>query len=1299
MSTNSNDQQRRTLKLNFRKKIDNNKSALVNEDDVSLTFNSKDLPHLNKKDLVRLSSAEDETLSIVLEANQRNDEALAKNTVCISEDVTGPVFPFKRYSEVVVECVTPADVALDLLELTFREQYISRSDMCRVRRFLLNRCVYLSGKVEFCAIRLKVRELWRKGECVPSGFVDENTRIVFRSSSALIFVFIQMSVEMWDFDTQGVCYYEKCVDGFLPELFERWRDFKCSHYVTIVLFSRWFYVNCESLQYFPLDQQCKIQKDYRGRYYQDFYQVLIQNEHYEDWKLSALGKIRSAFYKHNETIKDHMRKNCSPLAENSTASDGNVMEALNMTFNVFANHNVDRTFERTGQVIILITPGGGVFNVDRTFANMSKQRNFDYGIAVDLVCLGEQPLHAVPLLIYHSKTTSKGKPPEIEDYFIMHWVNYSYYNPLLYPNPLSSNFHPRLKVPSGMLEGQENLLLSPPNLFASSTSLSAYPDFDAYDNYVNSTMAPKRRQHKSSVPQMSPNFRPSMGRQMSEDEGLGSVGQDTYAAKANQHQPGRMIDSSSVIKNSSPPSSESYSVTPTSFDDRSVPLVDNVNNFAGSCPISIPCDVSFEADPNNASSDSDRCVAANLSASLKIDVNFNVKSTIHNLTIMGASRPLTLTGATAPARGFYSPSFTSTGELGSNDYRLRVAGTSIFYANLEEPDPTQVPEAPLLAIDVETDSAEIVAMRQKSPEKLSTLKESTVSSATSNYGASNSNKGKALIWAWGCTGEEQWNPDIEVGTDWKSMVVPSCLPITTDYFPDARSLKYDYLFSEHTILLDDSVRDMWRSSSTSTSSFSSQFSEKEDFRIKVFNELVAQRLQQGFQVVLLPLDMLNSAITVGCGPTLVPEKVSYLSISRIFHRLSLTGHCISVTKFAPRHAYPLKTFSCLYENQVPDSNCFQTTSTKFEHEDLEKINWSSIDNLITLQGETEDYLLQRDTKFWETRFFLLPSLHPATSKIFSGESVLCDIYAEYEINADYESKLLENFLKFMEILNRIRRPPNINRFPVFTKENNEKFDQSEVHLIIQTAIKGGLNFIQSNTGHLNSNVTFSNTQNQSNFLFVSAEFTHFLMGHVVGLNSTSAAVSFAQKLLNEQKIRHVNNSEQRFIYGFYLYYFNVSKFFDYNFAKNATSINNQQQTFYEIAVQSKPCRQRTTRNFCHKRFKTYKYFFDVSKRSERQEWGNIKLNQTYYLGSAFEINFQWLVATGAIVSDAVLQLHRKTTILPLCLLPAPKDPFALPENPHSDPLRTPIYIELEGNSVGLLDATQIDRLRSEIIYR
>ena len=56
-----------------------------------------------------------------------------------------------------------------------------------------------------------------------------------------MYLFIQMSKEMWDFDFNGDLYIEKAINGFLYELFLKWKELKANHDVNIILFSRTFY--------------------------------------------------------------------------------------------------------------------------------------------------------------------------------------------------------------------------------------------------------------------------------------------------------------------------------------------------------------------------------------------------------------------------------------------------------------------------------------------------------------------------------------------------------------------------------------------------------------------------------------------------------------------------------------------------------------------------------------------------------------------------------------------------------------------------------------------------------------------------------------------------------------------------------------------------------------------------------------------------------------------------------------------------------------------------------------------------
>lgn len=70
---------------------------------------------------------------------------------------------------------------LDSVELTFRDQYLGRSEMWRLKNSMIDNCVYYNKKMEFCGgyTRVQVNEMWINGLTVPYGVITHNTKVVF----------------------------------------------------------------------------------------------------------------------------------------------------------------------------------------------------------------------------------------------------------------------------------------------------------------------------------------------------------------------------------------------------------------------------------------------------------------------------------------------------------------------------------------------------------------------------------------------------------------------------------------------------------------------------------------------------------------------------------------------------------------------------------------------------------------------------------------------------------------------------------------------------------------------------------------------------------------------------------------------------------------------------------------------------------------------------------------------------------------------------------------------------------------
>src|SRR3984885_2775026 len=169
------------------------------------------------------------------------------------------------------------------VEISFRDEYLARSDMWRLAvSELSDKTVFKGQKILFMGtIKAHVTSVYIEGRKVQSAFFSTNTKPIFRSESARYVLFIQMSKEMWDFDSEGSgeIVFTKVVNGFLPALFKRWVALKAKHLVSIVLFTRVEYDTglTSKLATSALDSayHTGIQIDGNKKPYKDFYRVVV----------------------------------------------------------------------------------------------------------------------------------------------------------------------------------------------------------------------------------------------------------------------------------------------------------------------------------------------------------------------------------------------------------------------------------------------------------------------------------------------------------------------------------------------------------------------------------------------------------------------------------------------------------------------------------------------------------------------------------------------------------------------------------------------------------------------------------------------------------------------------------------------------------------------------------------------------------------------------------------------------------------------------------------------------------------
>uniref|UniRef100_A0A5S6R2F7 DEP domain-containing protein n=1 Tax=Trichuris muris TaxID=70415 RepID=A0A5S6R2F7_TRIMR len=1144
--------QGRTCKLWFHKKEGRIR-------DLDFLYSSKDFPDLEVGDVLEVYHKEEQFSRLLVQVSRLVEDFLPKqgNTVSVDEALAA-TFHLKNYGDVIVRKVPLALVSLDLLELSFKEQYVSSSDCFRLRKVLLRKCVQMNKKIEYCGIRVMVQEMHKGGERVACGYVDESTRVVFRSNSALVYIMIQMSLEMWEFDNQGDLYSEKCIDGFLPDLFKKWKEKSCSHFVSIVLFSRWFYTP-EAVNGSPDSVRKHLLTNHRGEVYQDFYHLIVHNEQYEDWQ-PVLSK----------------RFGLSP-AKNSTAVYGNFLETLNIPLNFFTKHYLNRSFERTGQLAIVISPGSGVFHVEPALAMLTKMRSIECGTPVDLVCLGEQPFHVVPLFVFDGDDQNSDSLPSAdaakcdEQYMVPHWMNTSYYNPVKHGSSIV-NVRSRIKIPNSVLEAPVCVQLKPPEVTSTVSGKNELPDFDKYDSALFADQVSVGLYSLSR--KVTPSCSPRTNRRFRRRD--------------------RSVDLSligcPVRRKLSTRSTGPTGLNPLDIADTRFPCgsSESANGFSLE-----GVDSTRLLLPENVEVSDGQLIDPFSPAGHSVPISADRRRWIHVF-------PVDSFGFSKQPHHFY-------------------CGSSVIKAPYSSAERKVLPTFGQAFPNVETLASDGL--------------------------------GKEFVWAWGPTGEECWNPEIEVCVDWKSLTLPACLPITTDFFPDLETLRNDYYVSEHSILLDESVKDAWQSVG--------------DFRADIFGELICQRLQRGFQIIQTDTELLHSAKTTILSNVGVPEYECFLGENCTYHRLALIGQTVYVSKFLPRQNTHFAECQYYYLLQGPDVPTYNACSTIFQLDRLGGINWSFLDNMIIMRGEGEDFRLTGELECFECRFMLVPFDQSANEHVLNSQNPRCDSFFKTKKNGELSYlDSVNKFVKFMEILNRLRRTSAA--LPAEPRKPNSYSITSE-----DVLLAAAFRFLS---------ITSSHSQLPSRMI-VSAAFVHWLLDNAKEIVNKQQAVAFGQRLVSMGKIRPVRTDRQcTFEYGFILYH--------------APGDGSKEKTGYDlssivevrvVAPPTVPYRIRdSTRDRCAKELRNFRIDFDPNRRSDRKEWGQVRVGDSYDSNLAYEISMRWVVGTSSLVGDLVHNWWRKSISLGLNLVPVPIDPFVMPENPDSDPFRNPIFVPLNEAIVGSL---------------
>ncbi|CAF3303438.1 unnamed protein product [Rotaria sp. Silwood2] len=1149
-----------------------------------------------------------------------------------------------------------------------------------------------------------------------------------------------MSKEMWDFDHHGDTYYEKAVDGFLADLFTRWKLMSCQHDVTMTLFSRVFY-DAKSLEDFPQSLREDINKDYRGRFYEDFYRVIYQNERYDDWS-PRLAKIKKVLVNYKEDLLTYHKKKL-PEAEAdkmpngiiSCAADGNFLETLNLSSSVIERHFIDQPFDRLGQMSLVITPGAGVFEVERELTNMTKQRVLDNGIGSDLVCLGEQPLFAVPLFKFF-----KENPNTADDYQIPHWMNLSYYHRSTAPSCFSS-YIPRLpfdknRIKGGMLDVKNIMNSIPEDPFTKPLHMS----MEEYDDQVFRIHT--KLLTKDNCPDRSNKNETRISRRR-------YITMDPICSQSIQEEEDSLHEQNGLLiikKNTQLISEVQDYPRPYNAHIKDDIFLSTSHGIASS---SVTNNYQF----HNTYNPSFQILFSNPQSLLRVaksaDTYFLSSSIFARIqarpkALINPFAPASIRIPMAPGRRRWAHTFPmGPHKLPWHFHHLRQTenktkqemsvGVSAC-VHLVLPGTSKrllnglVSKRTRQRVKIRSDSSSrrnrIISpsnyeIKRNSSERKDSGNDENRTNVSGNtrkksgtdgpMKSSTSKREKKEAIIWGPTGVEPWSASMITGIDWKSLTIPASLPITVDVTPSAEELQRDYTHNSYTLIhaippqneFDKKKKYIQNGNVNNENQTPCDNMERQKI---TFDELIDQRLSQGFQMIIeipghIHQKMIESIRRAGYKET---EYNRLLSIGRIYHTLSLVREenqsqdtvVIYVQQHKPQYVFQPKPVRYKYRFQCPDSSDYDPACYQLQLESLESFLWNLVDIVVGNHG-TGDHKLSDLMKYWHTRLVLMPASKDYTIKNIESGQTKCD--SREEMSHEDFFLYVEHFVRFLFMLNKLTRLPMLlkecSRRPLDPLTGKKRMDppKRQGKNLIPTQMFRLANIMSDDINSINNLLNLFQDDQQGLLFVKDAVLPEYTF---IAIEAIWWSIEHGDDIENEQTatLRLESNDYAEVEFHQTQTYIPSMDYLGFGECKPMRLLP---KLIDNPPV--KPKKQRSTSNGINfssplntnnSKIQTPSIVLkrdcnvdvDSNHISDRHEWATAHYHSFYNPHCLFELEIRWLVATSCILGDLITRWSQCTGMMlgsnqvAFHLVPVPCDPFA-----EFDALRGPIYIKMNSS--------------------